>query len=69
MSEYVKPHIPRVVIKTSAPDQHGFTPSIFSRVEVDGVLWAVTDYTVKGKVEDVQVLTLSVIADVTVEHP
>lgn len=64
-----QPHIPRVRVISPEPDRAGITPAIFMRVLVDGDEWAITDYTIRAKVQDVQMVTLTFLADVTVERP
>lgn len=64
----MKQHIPVVRIRTPEPDEQGATPNIFTRLTVDGHEWAVTAYRVEGDVADIQKVTLTFLADVTVEH-
>ncbi len=68
-TQYVKPRIPRIQVISPEPDAHGFTPAIFSRVLIDGDEWAVVDYTIHGKVDGYQQVTLTFLADITVERP
>jgi hypothetical protein len=61
-------HIPVVRIISPAPDKHGATPVVLTRLTVDGEEWAVTSYRVEGEVKDVQKVTLTFLADVTLEQ-
>lgn len=69
-AETLRPHVPRVEIVTQPPDDKGITSNLFTRVLVDGVFWAATGYEIHGtKVDEIQSVTLTFLADVTVEHP
>ena len=61
-------HIPRVRLVTIRPDAMGVVRAIFNSVYVDGEEWAIVDYHVKGSVDGIQQVTLTFLADVTIEH-
>jgi hypothetical protein len=61
-------HIPRVIVTTPKADRLGLTPNILTRITLDGREWAVIGYKVEGNVEDMQRLTLTFLADVTITH-
>lgn len=61
-------HIPVVRIVTPEPDPTGMTQTVLSRIVIDGSEWAVTGYRIEGEVGDIQKITLTFLADVTVVH-
>lgn len=63
-----RPHVPAVTIRAPRPNGSGETPNILTRVEVDGQLWAVTRYSVDASIYEHQTVTLTFLADITVEH-
>jgi hypothetical protein len=63
------PHIPRVAVTTPIPTpERPFIPSVLSRVTVDGRDWAIVGYKIEGSVDGEQRVTLTFIADVTIDH-
>jgi hypothetical protein len=63
-------HIPVIRIETPEPDNLGTTPNILTRLTIDGAEWAVVGYSVDGSsVDRIQRMTLTFLADVTIEHP
>jgi len=64
----VRQWVPRVRIVTPAPDKTGATPNILTNIEVDGAHWPIVDYRIDGNVNDLQHVTLTFLADVTIEH-
>jgi hypothetical protein len=69
MGDYTRPHMPKVRVIVPEPDKHGMTPSVFTRILVDGEAWAITDYVIRGDVDGLQTVTLTILADITVERP
>ena len=62
-------HIPTVVITTPRPTSLGLTPGYATRVTIDGKDWAVEQYTIDGATRQSQKMTITFLADVTVQHP
>jgi hypothetical protein len=63
------PHLPRVVIRTPiATPEHPAVPVVLTDITIDGRRWYVTGYKVEGEVKGEQRVTLTFLADVTIEH-
>ena len=73
MSDPRKVHVPRVRIIEPPQDAHGFVSSVLTTVLVDGELWPVTNCKLEWgwgeKSNHSRVVTLTFLADVTVERP
>lgn len=69
-AEGAKPHVPRVRITTpTTSPQRPETLNVLTRILLDGEQWYVLGYQVDGKdTHDLQKLTLTFLADVTIEH-
>jgi hypothetical protein len=65
----MNPHIPTVRIVTPAADELGMVLTVLTRMTIDGEEWAVTEFAVKGSVDGLVTLSLTILADVTIEHP
>jgi hypothetical protein len=64
----MKQHVPIVRITTPPPDENGRVQGIYQRVEVDGREWAVSSYRVDAAATDIQRVTLTFLAELTIEQ-
>jgi len=62
--------IPRIKLVTPVPtDDHPFLPVELTHITVDGEEWGILDYKVGGSVGGFQKVSLTFVADLTIEHP